>query len=121
MHSGRGISHTEASGKDVILLRPFACRELVVQTELAIAVITAQGSVFRRALGQEVVIFDLSSGFEGVKGALVQVQGIVEGGCGGSGLGGVERDDRAIGETGAFAKRGGRCIQRLVLVTYATE
>lgn len=109
---GRGTSHTEACREDVILLRPFACRELIVQTELAIAVVAAQSSIFCCALSQRVIVFDLGSGLEGVKGPFVEMQDIVEGGGrGGAGLGGVEGDDCAIRETSTLAKRGRRYIQ----------
>jgi hypothetical protein len=42
---------TKTSRKNILLLRILANRQLIVQTELAITIVTAQGAVFLRALG----------------------------------------------------------------------
>jgi len=86
---------TEASSKHILLLRALADRQIVIQTELPVAVVTVAGTL-RRALGA--VIVDGGAGLE---------EGVVRrGGVGG--LFGVERDNGAVGEAGTFTE-GGCC------------
>lgn len=89
-------SRTETSRKHIILFRALTCGQLVVQAELAVAVVAAERAVFLRALGVFVGGFEL-----GVYGALGEAEDVVDARFG---FFGIERDDCAIGETGTLAE-----------------
>lgn len=65
-------SLTEASGEDILLLSPFTCRQLVVETELAIAVVATQRAVFLCALGEEILLNHVFSFINPVPRALIE-------------------------------------------------
>lgn len=100
-------SLTETRGKDILFLGTLAGWQFVVQTELAVAVIAGQRPVLGcgalLVLAYAVVhVF----GFRACAETPVFEEYVVEGRGAAGGFGGIEGDDGAVGEAGAFAEGG---------------
>lgn len=95
---------TEASGEHIVLLSPFTCRQLVIEAELPIAVIAAQRAIFLCTLGEKSGVDHVLPFIQTVPSALGEPYDIVKGGGWRPRLGGIKRDNRAIGEACTFAK-----------------
>lgn len=92
-------THTEAGRIHIFFFRALTRRKFVIQTELAIAVVAAERSVILFALDVFIRVFELRAR----EGALVEVEDVVHS-ARGFGFAWIEGNNRAIGETSAFAE-----------------